>query len=106
MNDRFAGLLGLAKRAGKVAVGFDETVSQVKKRKAFLVLLATDLSPKSEKEWRYATKDDPIPIRRCPLSKAELAHALGLSRQTGLAAVTDEGFAKALAAHCSEDKED
>lgn len=106
MNDRFAGLLGLAKRAGKVTVGFDETVSQVKKRKAFLVLLATDLSPKSEKEWRYATKDHPIPIRRCPLSKAELAHALGLSRQTGLAAVIDEGFAKALAAHCSEDKED
>ena len=106
MNDRFAGLLGLAKRAGKVAVGFDETVSQVKKRKAFLVLLATDLSPKSAKEWRYATKDHPAVVRRIPLGKTELAHVLGLARETGLAAVCDEGFAKAIAAKCPEDKED
>ena len=106
MNERFAGLLGMAKRAGKVQVGFDETVGQVRKQKAFLVLLAADLSPKSEKEWRFATKDPPITIRRSPLNKAELAHALGLSRQTGIVAVTDEGFAKALAVHCPEEKED
>ena len=53
MNERFAGLLGMAKRAGKVQIGFDETVGQVRKQKAHLVLLANDLSPKSEKEYVY-----------------------------------------------------
>lgn len=106
MDSKLAGLLGMAKRAGKVQVGFDETVTQVRKGKAYLVVMASDLSPKSEKEWRFATKDHPAAVRRIPLDKTELAHALGLARETGLAAVCDEGFAKAIAAKCPEDKED
>ena len=106
MNSKIAGLLGMAKRAGKVQVGFDETVSQARGGKAYLVVAAEDLSPKTEKEWRFATKDRPTNIRRIPLNKTELAHALGLARETGLAAVCDEGFAKAIAALCPEDKED
>ena len=106
MNNKIAGLLGLAKRAGKVQVGFDETVKQVREGKAFLAVMAADLSPKSEKEWRFATKQAHPCIRRLPLDKTELAHALGLARETGLATVCDEGFAKAIAALCPEEKED
>ena len=38
MHNRIAGLLGIARRAGHVAVGFDAVVKAVKAEKAKLVL--------------------------------------------------------------------
>ena len=50
MNDRLLSLLGLARKAGKVVFGRDCAAEAVRKKQAKLLLLASDLSPKSKKE--------------------------------------------------------
>ena len=98
MHTRIAGLLGIARRAGHVAVGFDAVVTAVKADKAKLVLCAADISPKTAKEWQFATRDKTVASLSLPLSKEELGKALGYAKPVGLTAVDDEGFAKGIRA--------
>ena len=53
MNDRLLSLLGLARKAGKVVFGRDCAAEAVRKKQAKLLLLASDLSPKSKKEMEF-----------------------------------------------------
>lgn len=97
-------MLGLAKRAGKLAVGYDAAVTAVKTKKAFLTVCANDLSPKTIKEWHYATNQQALLI--LPLEKEALGAALGIRKPAGLIAICDEGFANAIQKLCSIEKED
>lgn len=101
---KITGLIGLAKRAGRIAVGYDAAVTAVKTRKAKCAVCASDLSPKTEKEWQYHTND--YSLLHLPLDKESLGNALGLSKPVGLLAVCDEGFAQAIQKICSIDKEE
>ena len=53
MNDKLTGLLGLSRRAGHMTCGFDAVADLLRGGRAVLVLLASDLSPKTEKELRF-----------------------------------------------------
>ena len=106
MNERIAGLLGIARRAGHVQIGFDAVIGAVKTDKIRLVLCAADLSPKTEKEWRYATRDKQVSALTLPLSKEEMGRALGLHKPVGLAATDDEGFAARLRSLTTEQQEE
>ena len=96
MNERIAGLLGIARRAGHIQIGFDAVVAAIAAGQARLVLCAADLSSKTDKEWRYTARGKDVPALRLPLSKEELSRALGLHKPVGLAATDDEGFAGRL----------
>ena len=48
MNDKLTGLLGLSRRAGHMTCGFDAVADLLRGGRAVLVLLASDLSPKTE----------------------------------------------------------
>ena len=56
-------LLGLAQRAGKLAPGSSRTSGAVKGGKAQGVLICTDLSAKSKKEFRYLCERESVPRR-------------------------------------------
>ena len=96
MNERIAGLLGIARRAGHILIGFDAVVTAVKAGQIRLVLCAADLSPKTDKEWRYAVRDTQVSVLSLPLDKETVGHALGLHKPVGLIATDDEGFAAKL----------
>ena len=96
MSDRITGLLGLCRRAGKLTIGFDATVAAVKKRTARLVLLSSDVSPKTAKELRFFAEEGGIPVRDLPLTKEACGRALGLQKAVGALGITDAGFAKTL----------
>ena len=98
MHNRIAGLLGIARRAGHVAVGFDAAVTAAKAGKVKLALFAADISPKTAKEWQFATRDKAVEALTLPLSKEELGKALGYAKPVGLTAIDDEGFAKGIRA--------
>ncbi len=98
MHNRIAGLLGIARRAGHVAVGFDAAVTAAKADKVKLALFAADISPKTAKEWQFATRDKAVATLTLPLSKEELGRALGYAKPVGLTAIDDEGFAKGIRA--------
>ncbi|MBR3290541.1 MAG: ribosomal L7Ae/L30e/S12e/Gadd45 family protein [Clostridia bacterium] len=106
MNDRVTGLLGLARRAGKVAVGYDAALSAVRDGKGFIGLCACDLSPKSRKEWLFSVSPTSVPIRTLPLTKDSLGAVLGVHKPVGIITVCDEGFARAIGALCPESEEE
>lgn len=89
---KLLGLLGLARKAGKLALGFDETVSEAKKGKARCVIISPDISPKTEKELRYHLSDVRINILKSPLD-----FGMAVGKAVRVVAINDAGFAKRAA---------
>ncbi len=83
--------ISLACKAGKLTMGFDATVDACMKGKAWLVLTASDISPKTLKRMKENVEDilDVLPM---PLTQADL---LMISRKpVAIYAVTDKNFAQ------------
>ena len=93
---RIAGLLGMARRAGRLTTGFDAVAALTAGGTAAVVLVAADLSEKTEKELRFAARNHPSPLLRLSLTKEELGRALGLKKPVGVLALEDRGFAASL----------
>ncbi len=107
MNDKLTGLLGIARRAGHILIGFDAVRAALLAGRAQLVLLAADCSEKTDKELHFAAKDTHCPLIRVTADKATLAGALGLQKPIAAVAVDDRGFATAMLKHVGTDtKED
>ena len=66
MNNKLCGLLGIARRSGHILIGFDAVRAALLAHKTRLILLASDCSPKTEKELRFAAQD-----KSCPVVKVE-----------------------------------
>lgn len=96
MNGKLLSLLGLARRAGRVALGSDAAAEALKKGEARLLLLAGDLSPRSAGHAEDAARQAGVRCVRMAETMDEVGMALG--RRTGVVAVKDAGFAKKLAA--------
>lgn len=94
-NDPVLSMLGLCRRAGKLSVGTQAVTTSIKRKRARLVIVAADISPKTEKELRYTAKDSALDILRVRHSLFEVGHAIGI--KAGVVSVEDEGFAKAIA---------
>jgi len=52
MNKMYS-MLGIARKGGKISIGFDVTCEQVKKNKSVLVVIAVDASEKTKKNIQY-----------------------------------------------------
>ncbi len=104
MNEfaKLSGLLGMAKRAGRLVVGFDAAVASVTNRESDTLLLASDSSPKTEKECRFCADTHGALVCVLPLDKAALSAAIGAHKPVAVIAVTDRGFAGAIRSHCSD----
>ena len=105
MNERLSGLLGMARRAGRLVAGFDAVKELIISKKAKCVLLACDLSPKTEKELHFAAQDA-VPFLTIGLSKEEIGHAIGFEKSVGVIATEDKGFAKAFLNAAPSNEED
>lgn len=95
MTANTLGLLGLARKAGKLELGEDPVAAACRSRQARLVLLASDAAENTTgKAGRLARAAN----ARClglPFPKEVLGAALGRS-SCAVLALTDEGFAKAF----------
>ncbi len=88
-------LLGFAAKAGKLAYGFEATVSALKIRKSELVVIAEDISEKSRKEVVFfADKANTEHIILEGVTIKDVSDAVG--RKCGIISVNDKGFAEAL----------
>ncbi|MDI6813959.1 MAG: L7Ae/L30e/S12e/Gadd45 family ribosomal protein [Desulfitobacteriaceae bacterium] len=93
MNERMKSLLGLARRAGRLASGDAEVEAFMKKHKGFLLLLAED-APGAQKKYLQWAEDlglETVVVGR----KEELGSAIGLSPRAAVL-VLDQGFAKGI----------
>ena len=94
MKDRFLSTLGICRKAGKLLWGFDVVARAAADGDAVLVLLARDLSPKSEKEIRFTLEKHGIGIRNTPVTMDEIWYRVG--KRSGILAVTDPGLAHTI----------
>ena len=97
---RLRGMLGFAARAGRIIFGAEQTAAELRK-KAFgvkIVLVAQDASDGTKKKIRTKCEFYRVPLLEIPLSKDELGSLLGKSYAPSAAAISDEGFAREIAA--------
>ena len=96
MNNKLCGLLGIARRSGHILIGFDAVRAALLADKTQLILLASDCSPKTEKELRFAAQDKTCPVIKVAEDKEAFTAALGMQKPVAVIATDDRGFATAM----------
>ncbi len=92
MNERLLSLLGLARRAGRVSMGFDPVCDSAAKGEAVLILYTEDVSEGSLKKLRRSIESTGVPLRQLDCDMDALAAAIGKSVR--IVSLNDAGFAK------------
>lgn len=92
--NKIINLLTVCRRAGKLVLGFDAAKEAVLSKKAALVILAGDISAKTEKEIRYFADKSGVKVIRADITIEELS--AGIGKKAGVTAVCDSGFAARL----------
>ncbi len=88
-------LLGFASKAGKLSFGMDKSKEAIKKKTSCLVISASDISEKSQKEIRFFTSNNNIPlISLTDINIEAVSNAVG--RKCGILSVNDKSFADAI----------
>ena len=71
--------------------------------KTQLILLASDCSPKTEKELLFAAQDKTCPVIKVAEDKDAFTAALGMQKPVAVIATDDRGFATAMMKYTKED---
>lgn len=93
-QQKLMSLLGLAQKAGKIVSGDFAVQGAIKSGKAKLLIIATDASESTKKEYQYQASSRNITIY-CVLSKEQLGGAIGKALRAAVV-ITDEGFIKPI----------
>ena len=100
--NKVLGLLGLAKKAGALEVGEEPTGAAARARDARLLLIAFDAADNSHRRLKHFADAGACLYAVLPCAKDELGGALGRT-SCAMVAVTDVGFAEAVAKKLAED---
>lgn len=93
--EKIFGMLGLARRAGKLIYGSDAAVNAVRSGKAKAVILAADASDRTKKLMRNKCASFEMPLFEVEAGCEELGKKLGKSGISVLG-ISDINFAKAI----------
>lgn len=104
--NKFLNMLGLAKRAGKIAVGTPLVTGAVRSKNALLVLLTTDAAANAVKRITDSCNYHQVRLINIPYSKRELSTAIGSSGDVAAIAILDHNFTKAILQLIETDKTD
>lgn len=99
--NKVLGLLGLAKKAGQLEVGEEPTGAAARAKDARLLLIASDAADNSYRRLKHFADAGACLYAKLPCTKDELGSALGRT-SCAMAAVTDIGFATAVAEKLAE----
>lgn len=99
MENKIQGLLGFARRAGKLTFGSDAVLKDVMTGKALAALLSSDASARTVRTVRRACEETKTPCLQTGLDKQRLGACIGRG-DTAVAAVTDASFAKRMIELC------
>lgn len=100
---KYIGVIGLAKRAGKLACGTESVVDAIRAKKASLVIVASDVSNETKKRIVDKCSFYGVDITTLEEGKSELGTALGRN-DTAAAAFLDASFVKAFHASLAREK--
>ena len=94
LNKNTLGVIGLAKRAGKLVQGAESVVDMIRAGKAKLVILACDPSDNTKKLIRDKAGFYSVRIEESDIGMAELGKAIG-KKSAAAVAITDVNFVNA-----------
>ncbi len=85
------GIIGLARRAGALSIGTEQVVAEVRKGRAKLVLIASDVSENTAKRLTDKADYRHVPWERVPLKMHALGRLVGREHASAVALLRD-GF--------------
>lgn len=94
MADKLLSLLGLARRAGRLTLGFDAICNSVIKNESKLILTTRDVSEGTARKLRNHLGDSGVTIRELRCGMADINAAIG--KPVKLLSVNDSGFARRM----------
>ena len=94
MKNNYLNLVGLAYRARKCSLGEETIVKDIQRKRAKLVLIASDIGPQTKKKITDKCKSYDVPYRMIE-NREVLGHAIGKDARV-VVAILDGGFAKKL----------
>lgn len=92
MKSQILNLLTIARKAGKVELGYDPTESALYSGRCRLVLVMADASDRTKKNAKFLCEKYKCPIIETDCTKEDILEKLGKS--SGVLAICDAGFAK------------
>lgn len=84
-------LFGMARRAGRLALGTEASKQAVRDRKAHMIFIAADLAQRTERDLVQLCGER-LRVLRLPYNIDTVSQAVG--KKTGIITVCDGGFAK------------
>ncbi len=97
---KLAGLLGIAKKAGRVVAGTNLVTDSIRagsvSKCPFAVFLGADVSENTRKRITNCCTYYEVPLYDIPLTVAEIGDAIGKSGSTSAVGITDAGLSDAL----------
>ena len=103
--DNIPALLGLALRAGRLAVGEEPVGAACRCHKGYLLLLASDAADNTIRRALHFSQAGKTICLTLPLTKEELGSGLGRT-SCAMVAVTDVGFAASIAERLAQDDQE
>jgi len=98
--DNKLGLISICRKAGKLVMGMDMVKDACNTGTAKAVFTASDFSPKSLKEVKFACARNGVKLYSLGITMDEIG--AGLGKRTGAIAMTDGGFARSCAKGLAE----
>lgn len=91
-SNKILSILGLCKKSGNLALGFDACIESVKQKKSQIILITKDLSDNTKQ--KLFNQVDTNLIYSAELSMDEINDFLG--KACGIISVNNKGFAKKI----------
>jgi ribosomal protein L7Ae-like RNA K-turn-binding protein len=98
---KLMGMIGLARRAGKLSFGFDAVLEDIEAHKTKAVLLSSDASPRTAGKIKEECGRSRVRFADLPVSKALLGRAIGRD-DVAVVAIKDKSFAGKILELASE----
>lgn len=102
--DKLLNLIGLALKAGKLEIGEEPVGAAARAKHARLILIASDAADNTRRRAKHFGDAGECICLEIPAAKEELGRALGRT-SCAMAALTDIGFAEAVAKKLAESDE-
>ena len=90
MKTKLIGLLTICRKAGRMVMGFDPVKDALSGGKAKIILLAADLSPRTEKEVNFYAAKSSVQVLKTECTQEDFY--FGIGKKVGVIAICDDGF--------------
>ena len=94
INSKVCGLLGLARRAGKISFGTEACRKDIESNRVKLVIIAEDAAERTKMNFKNICKEKDVPIFEI-LNIDELSKAIGQSNKA-IIGIKDINFSKEI----------